>query len=74
MKFDPFNFRRDGVRMRQAAKERAAIEAIDGAIVEHATDRWDWSGPIEEPLPDLAIGGEAEWAWREWCWFGEVAA
>lgn len=75
MKFDLFSFRRDGLRMRQQVEERAAVDAIDGAIVEHVAVDHDYSGPIDEPMPDdLAIGGEAEWAWREWIWFGEVAA
>lgn len=73
MKFRPFVDRRFGHLKRQAVEERAAVEAVDSAIVEHVTERWDWTGPIEEPLPDhLAVGGENEWAWSEFRWFGEV--
>jgi hypothetical protein len=64
--FEPWLLKRD------RAGEEAAVEAIAEAV--EPVDL-EYSGPVPEPEDDaIAVGGEPEWTWAEWLWFGEVAA
>ena len=60
----------EGRFARRRAAVAAARDAIDGVVLDVIVD-YD-SGVHEVPADDgTAVGGEAEWAWCEWTWFGE---
>jgi hypothetical protein len=79
---------RDATIQRGRVEAKAALAAIEDAtlpIGQVECDGYDCvvCTPMEAEIhlaacdrdaAGLAVGGEAEWAWREWLWFGEVAA